>query len=1042
MFDGELVSVGTSVLHVTADPGTPDQEGFDPEAFDPEAFDPAFDPAAFDRDAGPRTTSMPGGVVVRRGRRRARAPGRTILVTTTGSRATAHDRRCRRRRRRRPRHRRRPDGLGRLAGATAGLAVGVVLAVVLHQPLMLLMGAVGVLMSGGTWLGRRVRRRRRRRARAEAAAAAADRLAGLLAVRRARVAERCRADQPGLVDALRVVTRSTSAMWQRRPDHGDAFTAVAGVGDGWAAGAGAGGAPLALERVPVCADLGPGARVACAGPGADAMIRSLLVQLAVTTGPADWQLLVVGDRPDRWSWLTGLPHLVCTDDAAVVHDDVVLGDRLGTGRPGDHRHLLVLTDATGSLAVRTSALRRLLHARPDAALLVAAPAAGDVPAACTQVWITTSDGRVKVDGTPPSPNDRPIGPGTFGPWHLHGLGPAGARLAVGALAPWSDPEAPDDHERRLADAVDLDRLWRERGVRLEPAGVLAHWRRGRDANGAIADAAPIGSAADGTVDLDLVRDGPHGLIAGTTGSGKSELLRTIVLSSAIAQPPDRLAFVLVDFKGGATFDDLARLPHVVGVVTDLEPRLAERVLRSLRAEVTAREHLLRSHGCADLDTARRRLDVPVVARLVIVVDEFAALALEHPELLHGLVDIARRGRSLGIHLLLATQRPGGVVSDEIRTNTDLRIALRLHEPSEAIDVVGDAAPASIRRSSAGRAVVRLGPGELVTFQTASGRRHGPHDRPDRRRGPRGRPRPAEPSVVRSAPGRAAPGRPEAGGRRARPRRPPRPAAPAPVRLATGGRPPARRRCSRQWGHHGARRARGAAAGERRRTRGDRRDRRVTVGRGRRPSTLRRRGSSPRRRTGRPGPPTRGDATSRRWAAGGDRRHRRAAPRTRRGAPCRCARPARRAAGDHTARCDAAARQRRGGRARAGDRRPVRKTAGRPSARPDRSGAARTAGRRRAAGRARPRGRHRGRHGGPARSVARRRAGPRRIAGRGSGRPGTGAATQHRRRPGRGRCRAAGRRAVVDGGRARPPRPVDGVCHDRARRARSGRRTAA
>ncbi|MCB1002367.1 MAG: hypothetical protein KDB40_23950 [Acidimicrobiales bacterium] len=514
------------------------------------------------------------------------------------------------------------------------------------------------------------------------------------------------------------MTRSTSAMWQRRPDHGDAFTAVAGVGDGWAAGAGAGGAPLALERVPVCADLGPGARVACAGPGADAMIRSLLVQLAVTTGPADWQLLVVGDRPDRWSWLTGLPHLVCTDDAAVVHDDVVLGDRLGTGRPGDHRHLLVLTDATGSLAVRTSALRRLLHARPDAALLVAAPAAGDVPAACTQVWITTSDGRVKVDGTPPSPNDRPIGPGTFGPWHLHGLGPAGARLAVGALAPWSDPEAPDDHERRLADAVDLDRLWRERGVRLEPAGVLAHWRRGRDANGAIADAAPIGSAADGTVDLDLVRDGPHGLIAGTTGSGKSELLRTIVLSSAIAQPPDRLAFVLVDFKGGATFDDLARLPHVVGVVTDLEPRLAERVLRSLRAEVTAREHLLRSHGCADLDTARRRLDVPVVARLVIVVDEFAALALEHPELLHGLVDIARRGRSLGIHLLLATQRPGGVVSDEIRTNTDLRIALRLHEPSEAIDVVGDAAPASIRRSSAGRAVVRLGPGELVTFQTA------------------------------------------------------------------------------------------------------------------------------------------------------------------------------------------------------------------------------------------------------------------------------------------------------------------------------------
>ncbi len=230
--------------------------------------------------------------------------------------------------------------------------------------------------------------------------------------------------------------------------------------------------------------------------------------------------------------------------------------------------------------------------------------------------------------------------------------------------------------------------------------------------------APLGVAIDGVVDIDLVRDGPHGLVAGTTGSGKSELLRTLVVSLAACVPPDQLAFVLVDFKGGATFDDLTALPHVVGAVTDLEPRLAERVLRSLRAEVTAREHLLRQHGCSDLTAARQRFDRPVMPRLAIVVDEFAALAVEHPHLLHSLVDVARRGRSLGIHLVLATQRPSGVVSDEIRTNTDLRIALRLHEAAEAVDVVGDASPAAIRRSAAGRAVVRLGPGELLAFQSA------------------------------------------------------------------------------------------------------------------------------------------------------------------------------------------------------------------------------------------------------------------------------------------------------------------------------------
>ena len=232
-----------------------------------------------------------------------------------------------------------------------------------------------------------------------------------------------------------------------------------------------------------------------------------------------------------------------------------------------------------------------------------------------------------------------------------------------------------------------------------------------------APVARIGMSADGVVDIDLVRDGPHGLVAGTTGSGKSELLRSLVVSLAARAGPHHLSMILVDYKGGSTFDACARLPHTIGVVTDLDDGLAARVLVSLDAEVRRRERLLRAAGVDDLTTYRRTVAEPL-PRLVVVVDEFASLAKELPDFLGALVSIAQRGRSLGIHLLLATQRPAGVVTDDIRANTNLRIALRLQDRADAHDVVGDPAPACFPTGTPGRAALRLGPDELVVFQTA------------------------------------------------------------------------------------------------------------------------------------------------------------------------------------------------------------------------------------------------------------------------------------------------------------------------------------
>ena len=176
--------------------------------------------------------------------------------------------------------------------------------------------------------------------------------------------------------------------------------------------------------------------------------------------------------------------------------------------------------------------------------------------------------------------------------------------------------------------------------------------------------------------------------------------------------------MLVDFKGGSAFDECAKLPHTVGMVTDLDEHLAERALRCLEAELQHRERTLRDAGATDLpDYLRKGLPEPM-PRLLVIIDEFATLKAELPEFIDALVGVAQRGRSLGVHLLLATQRPQGAISDNIRANTNMRIALRMQDANDSKDVIDVADAAAIPRTAPGRAYVRLGPGEVVAIQSA------------------------------------------------------------------------------------------------------------------------------------------------------------------------------------------------------------------------------------------------------------------------------------------------------------------------------------
>ncbi|MET8828892.1 FtsK/SpoIIIE domain-containing protein [Streptomyces sp. NPDC004610] len=535
-----------------------------------------------------------------------------------------------------------------------------------------------------------------------------------------------------------ITTGPRQRLWERRWRDGDFLTLRLGAGD----------RPAFLElqdpaepehrqritrtthAVPVTVPLRTAGVLGIAG-GAPAvpLTRWIVAQCAALHSPADLRICVLsGSRDktrdaDRWAWVHWLPHTAPCDGrlglgttaestgrriaelAALVQARTEGGNRSARGGAAGEPDILVVLDGARRLRALPGVIPLLREGPAVGVYFVCVDdEARLLPEECRAVAIAGPHGLLRLEQDAADPVEEAL---TDAPGAAWALGVARA------MAPVRD--VGDDSEETLlpGSARLLDVL------ALEPpsaGAVAAGW-----AGGGRTTRAVIGEGVDGPFAVDLAADGPHALIAGTTGSGKSELLQTLVASLAVANRPDELTFVLVDYKGGSAFAECADLPHTVGLVTDLDTHLVERALVSLGAELKRREHLLAAAGAKDIDDhADRRTRDPDLAplpRLVLVIDEFASMVRDLPDFVKGLVNIAQRGRSLGLHLILATQRPSGAVTADIRANTNLRIALRTTDTGESRDIIDAPDAGTLSPRTPGRAYARLGHAALLPFQT-------------------------------------------------------------------------------------------------------------------------------------------------------------------------------------------------------------------------------------------------------------------------------------------------------------------------------------
>ncbi len=619
------------------------------------------------------------------------------------------------------------------------------------QPLMIMIGVLFVLIAIGTGVMMRSQMRtasrqgnRRQRLRYHAHLSTIRRH-----VRDVAMAQRMHSalihPEP---NRLWAVAATYERVWERRPDDPDFLRIRVGVGDAdlptpiqvgtrldpmadydWDSLYAAQRLANRMGRVPgqpAVVDIGGCGVVSVLGPAepAAALIRAMLCQIAVLHPPDNVGIAVEASGPGDWEWAKWLPHVI--EEKAVAPAGVVplvaadpesLADfleqelqrrqeaaaqrrtQLGGDRNshGPAKRLIIVFTGFAPVSEwgRSPLFRSLLEAagpQLGLTLVFLTERDGDEPGRVDLRLHLTDVAGLRIEGPAKlaAPVERCV---------PDAMDPVLAELIARRMAPL---RLIDQQDEVLTRTISLTEML----LGGDPASIdiTGRWA---DATGERLLRVPIGSDADGEpVILDIKESaqngfGPHGLIVGATGSGKSELLRTLVTGLALTHSPDVLSFVLIDFKGGATFAPLTDLPHVAGLITNLadDAAMIDRVQAALIGEQQRRQQMLRAAGNVDSirEYQRRQTSGAVgpqnsplepMPYLVIIVDEFSELLTGRPEFVDLFVQIGRVGRSLGLHLLMASQRMDEGRLRGLDSHLSYRICLRTFSATESRAVIG------------------------------------------------------------------------------------------------------------------------------------------------------------------------------------------------------------------------------------------------------------------------------------------------------------------------------------------------------------------
>ncbi len=495
-----------------------------------------------------------------------------------------------------------------------------------------------------------------------------------------------------------------------------------------------------LRDVPVGVDLREHRLVGLVGRdlrGSFALARMLIVQLAATHCYTEVKLAFVGSRgggPDLegWAFARWLPHVWSEDrklrffartreegrEVLYALSKLLRAraeERQEDGAAPLPHYVLFLDDP--ALLENEPAAQYILNPRPEYGLttVLLAQRYEDLPNECT--YMIQDDGACSAVYSVADPLDQRQ------EVRFDQLSAAQAETFARRLSAVRINERSNGGDiPAMLDFFDL------MGVdALEELDVAGRWKKNRTYESLRAPVGRKAGGADCYLDVHEKYHGPHGLLAGTTGSGKSETLQTYILSLAVNFSPQDVAFLLIDFKGGGMANLFAKLPHTAGIISNLSGSQIRRAMVSIKSENLRRQRIFGEYGVNHIDAytklfKNREAGEPI-PHLLIVIDEFAELKREEPDFMRELISVAQVGRSLGVHLILATQKPGGNVDDNIRSNTRFKLCLRVQDRQDSVEMLHKPDAAYI--TQVGRCYLQVGNDEVYElFQSAwSGARY-------------------------------------------------------------------------------------------------------------------------------------------------------------------------------------------------------------------------------------------------------------------------------------------------------------------------------